>query len=188
MGDSRNRGPQAPDRVAGRRHAADGTQSHGAGEIQSLPGRRRCDTARLTRPMSPTSMPGARSTASRRMPATPEVVGAYLAPPGRGYAMSTLRRRVPAIARACIRRLRVDAKCDSAKVMPIRSIGEKRDDTITGWACGDVHSQGVLTFPSRYSSASAAVLAVSARLSAWASHRSDRRRNHSGGRGGQGVV
>lgn len=33
-------------------------------------------------------------------PATPEVVGAYLAAKGEGYAMSTLRRRVAAIARA----------------------------------------------------------------------------------------
>jgi integrase len=35
------------------------------------------------------------------MPATPEVVGAYLAAAGGGYAMPTLRRRVAAIARAC---------------------------------------------------------------------------------------
>jgi hypothetical protein len=35
------------------------------------------------------------------MPATPEVVGAYLAAAGEGYAMPTLRRRVAAIARAC---------------------------------------------------------------------------------------
>jgi integrase len=35
------------------------------------------------------------------MPATPEVVGAYLAAVGEGYAMPTLRRRVAAIARAC---------------------------------------------------------------------------------------
>ena len=35
------------------------------------------------------------------MPATPETVGAYLAAAGEGYAMSTLRRRVAAIARAC---------------------------------------------------------------------------------------
>jgi hypothetical protein len=34
------------------------------------------------------------------MPATPELVGAYLAA-GEGYAMPTLRRRVAAIARAC---------------------------------------------------------------------------------------
>jgi len=34
------------------------------------------------------------------MPSTPEVVGAYLADAGRGYALSTLRRRVAAIARA----------------------------------------------------------------------------------------
>ena len=34
------------------------------------------------------------------MPATPEVVGAYLAAAGEGYAMPTLRRRVAAIARA----------------------------------------------------------------------------------------
>jgi integrase len=34
-------------------------------------------------------------------PATPEVVGAYLAAAGEGYAMPTLRRRVAAIARAC---------------------------------------------------------------------------------------
>jgi integrase len=35
------------------------------------------------------------------MPATPEIVGAYLAAAGEGYAMPTLRRRVAAIARAC---------------------------------------------------------------------------------------
>jgi integrase len=35
------------------------------------------------------------------VPATPEVVGAYLAAAGEGYAMPTLRRRVAAIARAC---------------------------------------------------------------------------------------
>jgi integrase len=35
------------------------------------------------------------------MPATPEVVSAYLAAAGEGYAMPTLRRRVAAIARAC---------------------------------------------------------------------------------------
>jgi hypothetical protein len=34
------------------------------------------------------------------IPSTPEVVGAYLADAGRGYALSTLRRRVAAIARA----------------------------------------------------------------------------------------
>ncbi len=34
------------------------------------------------------------------MPSMPEVVGAYLADAGRGYALSTLRRRVAAIARA----------------------------------------------------------------------------------------
>ena len=34
------------------------------------------------------------------MPSPPEVVGAYLADAGRGYALSTLRRRVAAIARA----------------------------------------------------------------------------------------
>jgi integrase len=35
------------------------------------------------------------------MPATSEIVGAYLAAAGEGYAMPTLRRRVAAIARAC---------------------------------------------------------------------------------------
>jgi integrase len=35
------------------------------------------------------------------MPATLEVVGAYLAAAGEGYALPTLRRRVAAIARAC---------------------------------------------------------------------------------------
>ena len=35
------------------------------------------------------------------MPATPEVVGAYLAAAGEGYAMPSLRRRVAAIARTC---------------------------------------------------------------------------------------
>src|ERR1700755_784555 len=35
------------------------------------------------------------------MPATPAVVGAYLAAAGEGYAIPTLRRRVAAIARAC---------------------------------------------------------------------------------------
>src|SRR5258708_19244970 len=34
------------------------------------------------------------------MPSTPEIVGAYLADAGRGYALSTLRRRVAALARA----------------------------------------------------------------------------------------
>ena len=34
------------------------------------------------------------------MPSSPETVGAYLADAGRGYALSTLRRRVAAIARA----------------------------------------------------------------------------------------
>jgi integrase len=34
------------------------------------------------------------------MPSTPEIVGAYLADAGRGYALATLRRRVAAIARA----------------------------------------------------------------------------------------
>jgi integrase len=37
----------------------------------------------------------------RAMPATPAIVGAYLAAAGEGYAMPTLRRRVAAIARAC---------------------------------------------------------------------------------------
>ena len=35
------------------------------------------------------------------MPATPEIVGAYLAAAGEGFALPTLRRRVAAIARAC---------------------------------------------------------------------------------------
>jgi hypothetical protein len=35
------------------------------------------------------------------MPATPEVVGAYLAAAGEGHALPTLRHRVTAIARAC---------------------------------------------------------------------------------------
>jgi integrase len=35
------------------------------------------------------------------MPADPDVVGAYLAAAGEGYALPTLRRRVAAIARAC---------------------------------------------------------------------------------------
>ena len=35
------------------------------------------------------------------MPATPEVVGAYLAAAGEGYVLPKLRRRVAAIARAC---------------------------------------------------------------------------------------
>ena len=35
------------------------------------------------------------------MPAIPEVVGAFLAATGEGYALPTLRRRVAAIARAC---------------------------------------------------------------------------------------
>ncbi|HME24817.1 MAG TPA: site-specific integrase [Acetobacteraceae bacterium] len=35
------------------------------------------------------------------MPAAPEIVGAYLAAAGEGYALPTLRRRVAAIARAC---------------------------------------------------------------------------------------
>lgn len=37
----------------------------------------------------------------RAIPAKPEIVGAYLAAAGEGYAMPTLRRRVAAIARAC---------------------------------------------------------------------------------------
>jgi integrase len=36
----------------------------------------------------------------RAMPATPQIVGAYLAAAGEGYALPTLRRRVAAIARA----------------------------------------------------------------------------------------
>ncbi len=36
----------------------------------------------------------------RAIPAVPDIVGAYLAAAGEGYAMSTLRRRVAAIARA----------------------------------------------------------------------------------------
>src|ERR1700677_4371613 len=35
------------------------------------------------------------------MPATPEIVGAYLAAVGEGYALPTLRPRLAAIARAC---------------------------------------------------------------------------------------
>ena len=35
------------------------------------------------------------------MPASPQVLGAYLAAAGEGYALPTLRRRVAAIARAC---------------------------------------------------------------------------------------
>jgi integrase len=35
------------------------------------------------------------------MPATPEIVGAYLTAAGEGYAMPTLRRRVAAISRVC---------------------------------------------------------------------------------------
>jgi hypothetical protein len=35
------------------------------------------------------------------MPATPEIVGAYLVAAGEGYAMPTLRRRMAAIARGC---------------------------------------------------------------------------------------
>ena len=35
------------------------------------------------------------------MPAIPEVIGAYLAAAGEGYALPTLRRRVAAISRAC---------------------------------------------------------------------------------------
>ncbi len=35
------------------------------------------------------------------MPASPEIVGAYLAAAGEGYALPTLRRRVAAIARGC---------------------------------------------------------------------------------------
>lgn len=37
---------------------------------------------------------------SRPEPSTPEIIGAYLADAGRGYAMATVRRRVAAIARA----------------------------------------------------------------------------------------
>jgi len=41
------------------------------------------------------------ANALEAMPATPQVVGAYLAAAGEGYAAPTLRRRVAAIARAC---------------------------------------------------------------------------------------
>jgi hypothetical protein len=36
------------------------------------------------------------------MPATPEIIGAYLAAAGEGHAMPTLRPHVAAIARACL--------------------------------------------------------------------------------------
>jgi integrase len=45
------------------------------------------------------------------MPASPQVVGAYLAAAGEGYAAPTLRRRIAAIARACgVARCPLDTK------------------------------------------------------------------------------
>ena len=59
------------------------------------------------------------------MPATPEVVGAYLAAAGEGYALPTLRRRVAAIARACgIAGLPLDTKHPAIRET-LRGIGRK---------------------------------------------------------------
>ena len=60
------------------------------------------------------------------MPATLEVVGAYLAAAGEGYAMPTLRRGVAAIARACgVAGHPLDAK-HPAISETLRGIGRKR--------------------------------------------------------------
>ena len=66
------------------------------------------------------------------MPATPEVVGAYLAAAGEGYAMPTLRRRVAVIARACgvaghlsVRLCRCQA---NSRVRPPRACGDQLHD------------------------------------------------------------
>ena len=63
------------------------------------------------------------------MPATPEVVGAYLAAAGEGYALPTLRRRVAAIARACgVAGHPLDTKHPSIRET-LRGIGRKRRGT-----------------------------------------------------------
>ena len=59
------------------------------------------------------------------MPSTPEVVGAYLAAAGEGYALPTLRRRVAAIARACrIAGHPLDTKAPAIRET-LRGIGRK---------------------------------------------------------------
>ena len=59
------------------------------------------------------------------MPATPEVVGAFLAAAGEGYALPTLRRRVAAIARACrIAGHPLDTKAPAIRET-LRGIGRK---------------------------------------------------------------
>lgn len=84
------------------------------------------------------------------MPAVPEVVGAYLAAAGEGYAMPTLRRRVAAIARACgVAGHPLDSKHPAIRET-LRGIGRKhgsparRAAALTTaevqrltWACGD---------------------------------------------------
>ena len=63
------------------------------------------------------------------MPATPEVVGAYLAAAGEGYAMPTLRRRVAAIARACgVAGQPLDTKHPAIRET-LRGIGRKHGST-----------------------------------------------------------
>jgi integrase len=59
---------------------------------------RRCEPKQRT---SPTTKTWCERHGFDPMPATPEVVGAYLAAAGERYALPTLRRRVAAIARAC---------------------------------------------------------------------------------------
>jgi hypothetical protein len=56
------------------------------------------------------------------MPATPEVVGAYLAAAGEGYAMPTLRRRVAAIGRAGLIPLQRSKARDFNGLMALRMI------------------------------------------------------------------
>jgi len=59
------------------------------------------------------------------MPATPEVIGAYLAAAGDGYALPTLRRRVAAIVRACrIAGFPLDTKHPAIRET-LRGIGRK---------------------------------------------------------------
>ena len=81
------------------------------------------------RPTSRTTRPGATGTVSSPMPATPEVVGAYLAAAGEGYALPTLRRRVAAIARACgVAGHPLDTKHPAIRET-LRGIGRKHGST-----------------------------------------------------------
>jgi len=67
------------------------------------------------------------------MPATPEVVGAYLAAAGEGYAMPTLRPRwVAAIGRACgVAGHPLDTKHSAIREM-LRGIGRKHGSPARG--------------------------------------------------------